>query len=315
MRKEFKKIISTVCAVTLVVGSLTFTNKQNVEAVGKTTAATSNKSLNQGISLLADDTENGTYTEKVTSTLNGVESEGSVSDAVEVVSVLTTDNSAVEGFQIKTNGADSNIAFRTVCKGINVGSTITASDGNKYTVKQFGIIYALDPNQSGYRKKDALNTAYTILNPDVVTGQQYSYEGKIQYAGSNVTYGFLASDGAVINNWDTTDTENTYYVVTMNGINPQITNSIFVRSFIIATDTAGNDTIIYGKKTAVMSVAEVADYLYRNSKAQNYSGHKYLFENILSTQHFRMAGTITCLHHQAQHILLQTERWKIRTGG
>ena len=74
-----------------------------------------------------------------------------------------------------------------------------------------------------------------------------------------------------------------------------------------------------------MSVAEVADYLYRNSKAQNYSGHKYLFENILSkvattnpileTQHFRMAGTITCLHHQAQHILLQTERWKIRTGG
>ena len=35
-----------------------------------------------------------------------------------------------------------------------------------------------------------LNTAYTILNPDVVTGQQYSYEGKMQYAGSNVTYGF-----------------------------------------------------------------------------------------------------------------------------
>ena len=282
MRKEYKKIISTVCVVTLVVGSLTFTNKQNVEAVGKTTAATFNKSLNQGISLLADDTENGTYTVKVTSTLNGVESEGSVSDAVEVVSVLTTDNSAVEGFQIKTNGADSNIAFRTVCKGLNVGSAITASDGNTYTVKQFGIIYALDRNQSGYRKDDALNTAYTILNPDVVTGQQYSYEGKIQYAGSNVTYGFLASDGAVIKNWDTTDTENTYYVVTMNGINPQITNSIFVRSFIIATDTAENDTIIYGKKTAVMSVAEVADYLYRNSKAQNYSGHKYLFENILS---------------------------------
>ena len=118
MRKEYKKIISTVCVVTLVVGSLTFTNKQNVEAVGKTTAATFNKSLNQGISLLADDTENGTYTVKVTSTLNGVESEGSVSDAVEVVSVLTTDNSAVEGFQIKTNGADSNIAFRTVCKGL-----------------------------------------------------------------------------------------------------------------------------------------------------------------------------------------------------
>ena len=77
MRKEYKRIISTVCVVTLVVGSLTFTNKQNVEAVGKTTAATFNKSLNQGISLLADDTENGTYTEKVTSTLNGVESEGS----------------------------------------------------------------------------------------------------------------------------------------------------------------------------------------------------------------------------------------------
>ena len=30
MRKEYKKIISTVCVVTLVVGSLTFTNKQNV---------------------------------------------------------------------------------------------------------------------------------------------------------------------------------------------------------------------------------------------------------------------------------------------
>lgn len=226
--------------------------------------------------------EPGNYKVKVTSTLNGVESAGSMSDDVEVVSVLTTDDSAVEGFQIKTNGTDSNIAFRTVCRGINVGRTITASDGNTYTVKKLGIIYALDPNQSGYRKNDALNTAYTILNPDNVTGQQYTYKGKIEYSGQNVTYGYLANEDAVIRNWNASDTDHTYYVVTMNGINPQVTNSIHVRAFIVAADSSGNETIIYAKKTASMSVAEVADYLYRNSKAQNYSGHKYLFENILS---------------------------------
>ena len=218
------------------------------------------------------------YTVKVASTLNGHESTGVTSDAVDVVTVLTSDQASVEGFQIKTNNVGEQVAFRTICKATKVGNQITANDGNTYTVASVGTIYTLDTNNDGYRKNDVLNASYTILNSTAVSGQEYTYTGAIQYKGTNRTYGYVATDGGVLSSWNPSDTDNTYYVRTMTLPDVALTSSIYARAFVVTTD----GTIIYGKKTATISVAEVADYLYKNSKARNYTAHKYLFTNILS---------------------------------
>jgi hypothetical protein len=224
--------------------------------------------------------EAGDYTVTVKATLNGIETTGLTSSTVSVSEAekpLVSSAITVEGFQIKTNDIENDVAFRTVCKAPNKGSQIEV-DGETYTVADMGTIYVKDTNYSGYRRADILNASYTVLNPEKVTGTSYDYVGVNGYDGVNYTYGYLATDEGVLDGWDANDTENTYYVRTMNKATSIMAYSIHVRAFVVTTD----GTIIYGEDTAVMSIAQVADYLYTNGKAQNFTGHKYLYNEILN---------------------------------
>lgn len=230
----------------------------------------------------------GTHSVTVKAALNGIETTGQTVGNVEVTKMpefITSDVLKIEGFQIKTNNSDVNVAFRTVCKTPNIGSSIMASDGNTYEIAKVGTIYTLDVNKDGYRRNDVLDSLYTILNPtavsaDITASTGYTYVGAIPYNGTQRTYGYLATDAGIAADWNTADKDNTYYVRTMDGMseNGAMEYTVHVRAFAVTTD----GKLIYGKRTASVSVAEVADYLYKNSKAQNYTGHQYLYNNILT---------------------------------
>lgn len=227
--------------------------------------------------------QEGTYTVTVKAVLNGVETAGVTVENVEVSKMgaaITSESVMVEGFQIKTNNTTDTVGFRTVCKAPNKGSQIVASDGKTYTVESMGTIYTLDTNYNGYRRNDMLNASYTLLNPTAVSGQSYTYVGANEYDGAQRTFGYVATDEGIAKDWNTSDKDNTYYVRTMNGMsaNNMLEYSIHVRAFVVTTD----GTIVYGKKTACISVAEVADYLYKNSKSKNFTAHKYLYNSILT---------------------------------
>lgn len=244
MKKRLEKVIAAICAITMVMSFVTITNIKGEE-------------------LNADATE-----------------------AAETQVYLTSESVKVEGFQIKTNNPDNNVAFRTVCKVPNVGSSITASDGTIHEIAGMGTIYTLDVNNDGYRRNDILDLSYTVLDPtpvseDITASEGYNYVGANLYNEAQRTYGYIATkEKGIATDWNPQDTENTYYVRTMDGMSADgaMEYTIHVRAFVITTD----GTIIYGKKMASISVAELADYLYKNSKAQNYTGHQYLYNNILT---------------------------------
>jgi len=187
----------------------------------------------------------------------------------------------VEGFQIRINNpSEESVAYRTVCKAPNVGDTITAG-GNSYTVASVGTIYTLDPtNKTGNHANDVLNASYTHLDSDpehIVEGEEYTYEGLQTYNSKNQTYGYVATGNAILSGWNASDTEHTYYAMTMQGMDANMANTIFVRAFVKATD----GTIIYSPKTAITSVARIANDLYTNNYVSNYAAHNYLYEAIL----------------------------------
>ncbi|MBE5959216.1 MAG: discoidin domain-containing protein [Lachnospiraceae bacterium] len=182
---------------------------------------------------------------------------------------------SVVGFQMRTNGIGGNVAFRTVCKAPNIGSSIDVS-GNTYTVAGFGTIYTLDPNPSYDKTQDVLSSRYTLLNPTISKDPNGvdAYVGYYKYNDVNYTYGYLATAVGVVSDYNKEDTTHTYYVRTMEGIDSAIINrTLHVRAFVLATD----GTIIYSDKTRSISVAEVAAYIYDHSLAPNYYGHTYLY--------------------------------------
>ena len=124
-----------------------------------------------------------------------------------------------------------------------------------------------------------LNPSYTILNPDTLS-EAGVYTGANYYDGINRTYGFIATEEGIVSDWNIEDTNNTYYVRTMTGMvgSMALASTLHVRAFVVTED----GEIIYGAKTASISVAQIADYLYKNSKATNFTGHKYLYNNVLN---------------------------------
>lgn len=241
--------------------------------------------------------EEGKYKVTIKGAINGKESEGVTSETVSiggVTSGITSSEIAVEGFQIKTNDIanQTSVAFRTICKAPNVGSEITGSDGNTYTVQSMGTIYAIDTNYTGYKKNNHLVALYTFLDSEAVdsTVQEkygYKYVGANKYEGNNRTKGYIATEIGISNDWNASDTTHTYYVRTMEGMDEQMAYSMHVRAFVVATDADGNEVFIYGESTAVSSVAQIADYLYKNSMSRNYSAHKYLYTNILNSDYLK----------------------------
>lgn len=229
----------------------------------------------------------GNRTVTVKTCSDGVLSDDSVSVDVNV-EAITSNQVGIEGFQIRTNDADGfGVAFRTVCKAPNVGSTIDV-DGVSYLVKDMGTIYVLDMNNN-------LDESYTYLNPNPQSkndenGNSYTYY--TGYKNSSLTYGYIATESGVFSGWNVTDSDNTYYVRTLTNNERILEYTMHVRAFILAEGANGEQVIIYGENIAEMSIAEVADYLYKNSMASNYQGHKFLYDNILnvistSNQYYR----------------------------
>lgn len=228
--------------------------------------------------------ESGNYTVTIKGFINGEYSAGVISETVAVggsVAAVTSSELAVEGFQIKTNdtASQTSVAFRAICKGPQVGSQITASDGTTYTIAGVGTVYALDVNGTGYKKNNKLNPLYTLLDSAPVENQEYAYIGANSYDGNNRTYGYLATQAGYMNNWNPDDTTHTYYVRTIDKMDVMMAYSMHVRAFAVATD----GTIIYGEQTAATSVAQIADHLYKNSKSNNYTAHRYLYNKILNS--------------------------------
>lgn len=192
--------------------------------------------------------------------------------------VLTSNEAAVKGFQIRSNGEADNVAFRTVCRAPAVGDTIAASNGETYTVKAVGTIYTLDINDTGYIVNDQLDESYTILDKNSVEGEQFIYKGANLYNGAMVTYGYVATEMGTVKEWDDDDREGLYYVRTMTGIDAKIQNTIHVRAFVVTEE----GEIIYSTNTVSTSVAQIADNLYTNSKSKNNTAHQYLYNAILN---------------------------------
>lgn len=194
--------------------------------------------------------------------------------------ILKSTKVAIEGFQIQSNNTGASVSYRTLCRAPRIGTGITV-DGETYTVAALGTSYALDPNADGNNEHNSLNDTYTVLDTDnPVTGQQYKYEGVKKYNEQNRTYGYEATEAAIIDGWKEGDTANAYYAFTMQGMDDVACNTLWVRPFVKATKTVEGVTetvFIYGTITAYTSVAEIADHLYGNSLAKNITSHQYLY--------------------------------------
>lgn len=233
-------------------------------------------------------TEGSTVTLKVTGVIGGNESTGAtveivvMSTPVEVGTMVSNDLGVV-GFQIKTNfesEAESEAAFRTICKCPS--DTITVNEV-AYNVVNYGIIYTIDDNATGYKKNNAQTKNDTFLDfENPVDGQQYRYQG----IGANAsrTKGYISTAKALVPSLNNRNDGNDYYVTTMSQMNSVITHSFHVRAFAIVSKNE-NQYIVYSDKVAVVSIPEIADYIYTENLSPNIQGHQYLF-NLLSNTLF-----------------------------
>ena len=89
---------------------------------------------------------------------------GIMGNCVKAEETLISSKVGITGFQIRmSNNTDElNIAFRVVGNAPNKGSIITLN-GVDYKVKEYGTIYTLDPNTTGYESKDKLHIHYLTL--------------------------------------------------------------------------------------------------------------------------------------------------------
>ena len=243
-----------------------------------------------GTSAVVNNIEAGTHTVKVVGYYLGQESEGPTATVSISTGVKYNQEISIEGFQIRSNYPDgttpSSVAYRTMCRAPKAGSTIKAG-GKTYTVASVGTIYALDTNTRDKQGTNVLDASYTLLNETPVTGHQWKYEGYRTYQGNNRTYGYIADGDAIISDYKSGDTDNTYYAFTMQGMDENMANTIWVRPFVVANDSAG--TIIYGKSTAYTSVAEIANNLYTKSMCKNKTSHNYLYTAILNNSRLQTA--------------------------
>ena len=248
-----------------------------------------------GTSAVVNNIDAGEHTVKVVGFYLDKESDGPTDDVEVSTGVKYSPSISIEGFQIKSNYPDNateeeknNVAYRTMCKAPKKNSTIKVG-GKTYTIRDVGTSYALDTNTRDKDGTNVLDASYTLLNETPVNNPQYTYTGYRTYQGNNRTYGYVATDEAIISDYKAGDTDNVYYAFTMQNANAELANimpnTLWVRPFVVATD----GTIIYGKTTAYTSVAEIANKLYTSSMSKNKTSHDYLFDRILHKDALRVA--------------------------
>ena len=235
-----------------------------------------------GTSAVVNNVDGGTHTVQVKGFYNENESDPATTEVTVDTGVRYSSAISIEGFQIRSNydesgQAPSSVAFRTMCKAPKVGSTVKAN-GVNYTVASFGTIYGkdVDASRSGKAEDNTMDASYTLLDPTPVENQDWQYEGLRNRVR---TKGYVATANAIISDYKSGDTDNTYYAFTMQGMDGNMANTLWVRPFVVTT----NNTIIYGKTTAYTSVAEIANTLYVNSMCKNITSHNYLYSAILNS--------------------------------
>ena len=203
---------------------------------------------------------------------------------VKAATVLTSPDISVVGFQMKTNVSEQEgISFRAMCKAPSVGSTITVN-GTNYTVTALGTIYSKDPNQTGKNEHNVLDKSYTELNPvpyfdeDIRREYGFKYIGMKTYQETVITFGYIATQQGILEQ----TAGYTTYVRTMTGMENYLLNTLRVRAFVEATNAEGDNVIIYGQYSTLISVAEIAYKVYTKGEANNKEGHNYLYDTILS---------------------------------
>lgn len=204
--------------------------------------------------------------------------------SAETSAVLTSSEISVEGYQMKTYAtSEEGVTFRAVCKAPDIGSVITV-DGKEYTVKSLGTIYTKDPNRNGKSENKVLTKSYTELDSvpyptyAIKDGYGFKYIGQKNYQNKMVTFGYISTEAGIVEQKDGYTT----YIRTMTNMDDYVLNTLWIRAFVEAIDEDGNETLIYGEKAAVTSVAKIAYQVYIGGKATNAEGHKYLYDTILS---------------------------------
>ena len=199
--------------------------------------------------------------------------------------VMTSNDISVKGFQINLSNPAYGVAFRTIASAPE--STVTV-DETSYTIKSYGLVYSFDSvNTTGNHANNTIDASYCILNTEPVLGHAWSYVGKKDAAN---TFGYIASDNAFVDL--ATETGKKSYVATM--VNMDATGielyakTIYVRAYVITT----TGEFIYSTRTAKVSVAQVADKMYRDSAARTLAGHEFLYNNILHTSYLSGLGNI-----------------------
>ena len=191
--------------------------------------------------------------------------------------IITSDLIQVTGFQIRKNNTEEvGVAFRTVCTTPQIGSVIAEVSGDEYRIKKVGTSYTIDIHSE-------YNSAVTVLDPTMKS--QESYGKTVEYfdgATCEYTKGYIATSEGVITDWAGEDSENLHYVRTMTHCDNSIATRYLVRAFVVAENDSGDEIIVYGNKVKAVTIAEIADYYYRNSMASNYQGHCFLYDRILN---------------------------------
>ena len=91
------------------------------------------------------------------------------------------------------------------------------------------------------------------------------------------TRGYLATDEGIKQKSDGLTT----YVRTMTNMDAYMVNSLWIRAFVVATDEAGKDVIIYGQYAFLTSFAQIAHKIYTAGLSPSLEEHKYLYKYIL----------------------------------
>ena len=204
--------------------------------------------------------------------------------------VLTSSDIAIEGFQINLNhNSDWGVAFRTVA--IAPESTITVGNNN-YTIASYGLVYAFDPvNKTGDKANDTIDSTYTILDEtevDIPGAPTIKYLGKKE--NSNLTWGHIATPNGMLN-VEVPEGKVSYAatMIDLDEVGAELyANRLYVRAYVVTT----TGEFIYGTQTAKISVAEIASKMYTRSIAKTYTGHQFLFDNILHTDYLKGLNNI-----------------------
>ena len=168
------------------------------------------------------------------------------------------------------------MAYRTICK--TPKEKIALGD-KEYQIEQRGTIYCPDLSDN----RDESCTYIDISKGP--SGENTDKFGKYEYYTGKIgtsCMGYIATENGFITNLNEND-NNTYYVRTMvtqpdsfpnkeEGYVQFLRTTMHVRAFVVVTDEKGEKEVIYGKDTK-MSIEEMADYLYKESKSSNYQGH------------------------------------------